>query len=155
MVSTAVFIECDVPFFQISVLLSHLKWAGYVASECTCKICQKKADYFLSSELSVKSCGLYIKAIYIYYLISSLTVCAMCIGAVCRVKLWASAFGGEMKSISAKYSGSQLLQKVSSFIVWTRLVKLKVHPRTSILLKYDSNVHMTELEFSCGHTLAK
>jgi hypothetical protein len=29
------------------------------------------------------------------------------------VKLWASAFGGEMKSISAKYSGSQLLQKVS------------------------------------------
>lgn len=30
-----------------------------------------------------------------------------------RVKLWASAFGGEMKSISAKYSGSQLLQKVS------------------------------------------
>ncbi|CAB1456078.1 unnamed protein product [Pleuronectes platessa] len=29
------------------------------------------------------------------------------------VKLWASAFGGEIKSISAKYSGSQLLQKVS------------------------------------------
>uniref|UniRef100_A0A674MQ83 Calcium voltage-gated channel auxiliary subunit alpha2delta 3 n=1 Tax=Takifugu rubripes TaxID=31033 RepID=A0A674MQ83_TAKRU len=29
----------------------------------------------------------------------------------CQVKLWASAFGGEMKSISAKYSGSQLLQK--------------------------------------------
>lgn len=29
------------------------------------------------------------------------------------MKLWASAFGGEMKSISAKYSGSQLLQKVS------------------------------------------
>ncbi|KAF1391688.1 hypothetical protein PFLUV_G00044680 [Perca fluviatilis] len=28
------------------------------------------------------------------------------------VKLWASAFGGEIKSISAKYSGSQLLQKV-------------------------------------------
>uniref|UniRef100_A0A8C6TJ69 Calcium voltage-gated channel auxiliary subunit alpha2delta 3 n=1 Tax=Neogobius melanostomus TaxID=47308 RepID=A0A8C6TJ69_9GOBI len=28
-----------------------------------------------------------------------------------QVKLWASAFGGEMKSISAKYSGSQLLQK--------------------------------------------
>uniref|UniRef100_A0AAY4EF57 VWFA domain-containing protein n=1 Tax=Denticeps clupeoides TaxID=299321 RepID=A0AAY4EF57_9TELE len=27
------------------------------------------------------------------------------------VKLWASAFGGEMKSISAKYSGSQVLQK--------------------------------------------
>ncbi|KAI4827410.1 hypothetical protein KUCAC02_030805 [Chaenocephalus aceratus] len=27
------------------------------------------------------------------------------------VKLWASAFGGEIKSISAKYSGSQLLQK--------------------------------------------
>nr|XP_023993777.1 voltage-dependent calcium channel subunit alpha-2/delta-3-like [Salvelinus alpinus] len=30
------------------------------------------------------------------------------------VKLWASAFGGEIKSISAKYSGSQLLQKVGS-----------------------------------------
>lgn len=28
------------------------------------------------------------------------------------VKLWASAFGGEIKSIAAKYSGSQLLQKV-------------------------------------------
>uniref|UniRef100_A0A3B3TTS3 Calcium channel, voltage dependent, alpha2/delta subunit 3 n=1 Tax=Poecilia latipinna TaxID=48699 RepID=A0A3B3TTS3_9TELE len=27
------------------------------------------------------------------------------------VKLWASAFGGEIKSLSAKYSGSQLLQK--------------------------------------------
>uniref|UniRef100_A0A665T2V7 Calcium channel, voltage dependent, alpha2/delta subunit 3 n=1 Tax=Echeneis naucrates TaxID=173247 RepID=A0A665T2V7_ECHNA len=27
------------------------------------------------------------------------------------IKLWASAFGGEIKSISAKYSGSQLLQK--------------------------------------------
>lgn len=29
-----------------------------------------------------------------------------------RVKLWASAFGGEIKSIASKYSGSQLLQKV-------------------------------------------
>ncbi|RXN14750.1 voltage-dependent calcium channel subunit alpha-2 delta-3-like protein [Labeo rohita] len=28
-----------------------------------------------------------------------------------RVKLWASAFGGEIKSIASKYSGSQLLQK--------------------------------------------
>uniref|UniRef100_A0A8C2IVV7 Calcium voltage-gated channel auxiliary subunit alpha2delta 3 n=1 Tax=Cyprinus carpio TaxID=7962 RepID=A0A8C2IVV7_CYPCA len=28
-----------------------------------------------------------------------------------HVKLWASAFGGEIKSIAAKYSGSQLLQK--------------------------------------------
>ncbi|XP_039216856.1 voltage-dependent calcium channel subunit alpha-2/delta-3 [Crotalus tigris] len=27
------------------------------------------------------------------------------------VKLWASAFGGEIRSIAAKYSGSQLLQK--------------------------------------------
>lgn len=35
------------------------------------------------------------------------------------VKLWASAFGGEIKSIAAKYSGSQLLQKVriSSVVV--------------------------------------
>uniref|UniRef100_A0A674EBA5 Calcium channel, voltage dependent, alpha2/delta subunit 3 n=1 Tax=Salmo trutta TaxID=8032 RepID=A0A674EBA5_SALTR len=30
---------------------------------------------------------------------------------IIAVKLWASAFGGEIKSISAKYSGSQLLQK--------------------------------------------
>lgn len=35
----------------------------------------------------------------------------------CRVKLWASAFGGEIKSIAAKYSGSQLLQKVR-FLWW-------------------------------------
>lgn len=35
------------------------------------------------------------------------------------VKLWASAFGGEIKSISAKYSGSQLLQKV--FFLFPRL----------------------------------
>uniref|UniRef100_A0A672Y9W6 Calcium channel, voltage dependent, alpha2/delta subunit 3 n=1 Tax=Sphaeramia orbicularis TaxID=375764 RepID=A0A672Y9W6_9TELE len=34
-------------------------------------------------------------------------LCFLC----CSVKLWASAFGGEIKSISAKYSGSQLLQK--------------------------------------------
>jgi hypothetical protein len=33
------------------------------------------------------------------------------------VKLWASAFGGEIKSIAAKYSGSQLLQKVR-FLWW-------------------------------------
>lgn len=36
----------------------------------------------------------------------------VCVFLARRVKLWASAFGGEMKSISAKYSGSQLLQKV-------------------------------------------
>ncbi|MCI4381050.1 hypothetical protein PGIGA_G00247120 [Pangasianodon gigas] len=33
------------------------------------------------------------------------------------VKLWASAFGGEMKSIAAKYSGSQLLQKVHTQLI--------------------------------------
>ena len=33
------------------------------------------------------------------------------------MKLWASAFGGEIKSIAAKYSGSQLLQKVR-FLWW-------------------------------------
>uniref|UniRef100_A0A3B3YUS0 VWFA domain-containing protein n=1 Tax=Poecilia mexicana TaxID=48701 RepID=A0A3B3YUS0_9TELE len=32
-------------------------------------------------------------------------------GIPLSVKLWASAFGGEIKSLSAKYSGSQLLQK--------------------------------------------
>lgn len=35
----------------------------------------------------------------------------------CSVKLWASAFGGEMKSIAAKYSGSQLLQKVHKQLI--------------------------------------
>lgn len=33
------------------------------------------------------------------------------------VKLWASAFGGEIKSIAAKYSGSQLLQKVNGAVL--------------------------------------
>ncbi|KAL6038645.1 hypothetical protein STEG23_019628 [Scotinomys teguina] len=32
------------------------------------------------------------------------------------VKLWASAFGGEIKSIAAKYSGSQLLQKFEAHL---------------------------------------
>lgn len=67
---------------------------------------------------------------------------------VCRVKLWASAFGGEMKSISAKYSGSQLLQKVSAFIVSIQLQvsdwKYQVEPQK--YFRYYSNVHMTELE---------
>jgi len=38
------------------------------------------------------------------------------------VKLWASAFGGEIKSIAAKYSGSQLLQKVRISSVLVRKV---------------------------------
>uniref|UniRef100_A0AAR2JJC7 VWFA domain-containing protein n=1 Tax=Pygocentrus nattereri TaxID=42514 RepID=A0AAR2JJC7_PYGNA len=38
-------------------------------------------------------------------------VCSVCCVCVSVVKLWASAFGGEIKSISTKYSGSQLLQK--------------------------------------------
>ncbi len=54
----------------------------------------------------------YFKTVSDFLLVFAVFVCA-----VCRVKLWASAFGGEMKSISAKYSGSQLLQKVSTFIV--------------------------------------
>ena len=45
--------------------------------------------------------------------------CYICSSALFpyRVKLWASAFGGEIKSIAAKYSGSQLLQKVR-FLWW-------------------------------------
>lgn len=39
----------------------------------------------------------------------------VCLFLCSSVKLWASAFGGEIKSISAKYSGSQLLQKVFKF----------------------------------------
>lgn len=40
----------------------------------------------------------------------------VCLPVVLSVKLWASAFGGEIKSISAKYSGSPLLQKVFFFV---------------------------------------
>lgn len=49
----------------------------------------------------------------------TVTRCYICSCALspCRVKLWASAFGGEIKSIAAKYSGSQLLQKVR-FLWW-------------------------------------
>ncbi|XP_025028546.1 uncharacterized protein LOC112541791, partial [Python bivittatus] len=39
------------------------------------------------------------------------------------VKLWASAFGGEIRSIAAKYSGSQLLQKEEFSIVPTSELK--------------------------------
>ncbi|XP_067854843.1 voltage-dependent calcium channel subunit alpha-2/delta-3 [Heptranchias perlo] len=42
------------------------------------------------------------------------------------VKLWASAFGGEIKSISAKYSGSQFLQK-----------KYKEHEKSVIVEEID------------------
>ncbi|XP_038668704.1 voltage-dependent calcium channel subunit alpha-2/delta-3 isoform X2 [Scyliorhinus canicula] len=42
------------------------------------------------------------------------------------VKLWASAFGGEIKSISAKYSGSQFLQK-----------KYKEHEKTVTVQEID------------------
>ena len=49
----------------------------------------------------------------------TVTRCYICSSALSpyRVKLWASAFGGEIKSIAAKYSGSQLLQKVR-FLWW-------------------------------------
>lgn len=49
----------------------------------------------------------------------TVTRCYICSCALSpyRVKLWASAFGGEIKSIAAKYSGSQLLQKVR-FLWW-------------------------------------
>lgn len=43
------------------------------------------------------------------------------------VKLWASAFGGEIKSIAAKYSGSQLLQKVRiSLVVMSKVLTEKM-----------------------------
>uniref|UniRef100_A0A1A8HY49 Calcium channel, voltage-dependent, alpha 2/delta subunit 3 n=2 Tax=Nothobranchius kuhntae TaxID=321403 RepID=A0A1A8HY49_NOTKU len=54
---------------------------------------------------------------WLLLLFSTLSVGASGVGGTHKsipasvVKLWASAFGGEMKSISAKYSGSQLLQK--------------------------------------------
>uniref|UniRef100_A0A3B5Q7D4 Calcium voltage-gated channel auxiliary subunit alpha2delta 3 n=1 Tax=Xiphophorus maculatus TaxID=8083 RepID=A0A3B5Q7D4_XIPMA len=47
---------------------------------------------------------------FLIYLFTFFLTILACV-RTCRVKLWASAFGGEMKSISAKYSGSQLLQK--------------------------------------------
>lgn len=67
-------------------------------------------------------------------------MCAVFLHATCRVKLWASAFGGEMKSISAKYSGSQLLQKV----------RFKCHLKVGYTLELQFSamiIQMTEPEF--------
>lgn len=49
------------------------------------------------------------------------------------VKLWASAFGGEIKSISAKYSGSQLLQKVEESLPVSEAQNAAAHQSSSIL----------------------
>ncbi|CDQ84634.1 unnamed protein product [Oncorhynchus mykiss] len=55
------------------------------------------------------------------------------------VKLWASAFGGEIKSISAKYSGSQLLQKVS--LSSLNLPYTHSCPRTHTFSRYGELMH--------------
>lgn len=61
-------------------------------------------------------------------------ISVMCV--LYRVKLWASAFGGEMKSISAKYSGSQLLQKVCRLVCEEMTgVELREKPR---FISYDA-----------------
>ncbi|CAM4713207.1 unnamed protein product [Leuciscus chuanchicus] len=50
--------------------------------------------------------------LFLLWITLSIRVCASPQGIpLSVVKLWASAFGGEIKSIAAKYSGSQLLQK--------------------------------------------
>lgn len=49
----------------------------------------------------------------------------ICLFLCSSVKLWASAFGGEIKSISAKYSGSQLLQKV--LYLFPSLARMQMH----------------------------
>uniref|UniRef100_A0A3Q1G9R8 Calcium voltage-gated channel auxiliary subunit alpha2delta 3 n=1 Tax=Acanthochromis polyacanthus TaxID=80966 RepID=A0A3Q1G9R8_9TELE len=59
----------------------------------------------------VVSCACYRLSVHIFFTDLVFYFLPACVCVICRVKLWASAFGGEMKSISAKYSGSQLLQK--------------------------------------------
>ena len=60
----------------------------------------------------------------------------------CRVKLWASAFGGEIKSIAAKYSGSQLLQKVR-FLWWQEAMIFPAQKMEADLV-FQTNVNPEE-----------
>uniref|UniRef100_A0A8C7XLJ4 Calcium channel, voltage dependent, alpha2/delta subunit 3 n=1 Tax=Oryzias sinensis TaxID=183150 RepID=A0A8C7XLJ4_9TELE len=57
------------------------------------------------------------------------------------VKLWASAFGGEIKSISAKFSGSQLLQKKRKELVKS----VKVEEIDGVKLVKNLAVKMEEM----------
>uniref|UniRef100_A0A674DPP4 Calcium voltage-gated channel auxiliary subunit alpha2delta 3 n=1 Tax=Salmo trutta TaxID=8032 RepID=A0A674DPP4_SALTR len=75
-----------------------------------------------------------------------LTSVLSCLCSPCRVKLWASAFGGEIKSISAKYSGSQLLQKVGSALLCSALERLRKSEREGEKDKYFNAVLINEVD---------
>lgn len=62
-----------------------------------------------------------------------------------RVKLWASAFGGEIKSIASKYSGSQLLQKVFPLFSLSHTLTL-THTHTQLF-----SAHMNTDGFALQH----
>lgn len=64
----------------------------------------------------------------------------------CRVKLWASAFGGEIKSIAAKYSGSQLLQKVR-FLWWQEAMIFPAQKMEADLV-FQTNVNPEQHQLS-------
>ncbi|KAL1269156.1 hypothetical protein QQF64_031445, partial [Cirrhinus molitorella] len=71
---------------------------------------------FISSEaldiITVMKYVLYCVFFLLLWITPNTRICASYQGIpLSVVKLWASAFGGEIKSIAAKYSGSQLLQK--------------------------------------------
>lgn len=55
------------------------------------------------------------------------------------MKLWASAFGGEIKSIAAKYSGSQLLQKVR--FLWWQEARIFPAQKMEAVLVFQTNVN--------------
>lgn len=103
-----IYFQMYLSFCWMSSRPRSLNKIGRFANECSCK--SRPVSHFKTIHIHIK-----------HVLVCCLSVCDMCMCAFCRVKLWASAFGGEMKSISAKYSGSQLLQKVSSFIIWRQL----------------------------------
>lgn len=62
------------------------------------------------------------------------------------MKLWASAFGGEIKSIAAKYSGSQLLQKVR-FLWWQEAMIFPAQKMEADLV-FQTNVNPEQHQLS-------
>lgn len=83
-----------------------------------------------------------------YACVLTVTRCYICSCALspCRVKLWASAFGGEIKSIAAKYSGSQLLQKVR-FLWWQEAMIFPAQKMEADLV-FQTNVNPEQHQLS-------
>lgn len=79
----------------------------------------------------------------------TVTRCYICSSALSpyRVKLWASAFGGEIKSIAAKYSGSQLLQKVR-FLWWQEAMIFFPAQKMEADLVFQTNVNPEQHQLS-------